>query len=135
MNSQTDWANPDGVRTIILFNSNFSPLAGILGCGYYLHTCAPSITKTAKNQDKVGRDLFIGYTLVFLTYAIVGGMGYIGFIGVRFASDFSPEGKTPDKLNKINSNCLQMFDYVDVGAFILRIAIFCCLFSTYPLLN
>jgi len=48
-NNQTKWDDPEAVRTIILFNTNFSPLAGILGYGYYLHTCAPVFTRTAKS--------------------------------------------------------------------------------------
>ena len=40
------------------------------------------------DADKVGRDMFIGYFLVFLSYAIVGCMGYIGFMGTYFKSYF-----------------------------------------------
>jgi hypothetical protein len=77
------------VRTIILFNREFPALAGILGCGYFLHTCAPSITRTAAKPENNSRDLFIGYTLVFLTYVIVGCMGAIGFLGIDFTADFT----------------------------------------------
>ena len=32
----TDWS--EGLRTLTLANSSFSPLAGILGTGYFLHS-------------------------------------------------------------------------------------------------
>ena len=35
----------------------------------------------------------------------------------------------------IDQNCLNMFNYLDVAAFILRIAILMMIFSSYPLLN
>ena len=53
-----------------------------------MHTCALSITRSAKNPEKVTRDLFIGYLLVFISYALVGALGYIGFIGVYFKGYF-----------------------------------------------
>ena len=35
----------------------------------------------------------------------------------------------------IDQNCLKMFDYLDISAFILRLAIFFLIFSGYPLLH
>jgi hypothetical protein len=35
-NIATNWS--DNERTLVLFNTNFAPLAGILCCGYFLHT-------------------------------------------------------------------------------------------------
>jgi hypothetical protein len=40
--------------------------------------------RSAKNPENNIRDLFISYTLVFMSYIIVGGFGYIGFIGTFF---------------------------------------------------
>jgi hypothetical protein len=42
---ETDWNS--SLRTLTLFNSNFSPLAGILGLGYFLHTCSLPIVRSA----------------------------------------------------------------------------------------
>ena len=68
-----------------MVNSNFSPLAGILGLGYFLHTCSLPIVRSAARPEKTDRDMFLGYFFVFISYLLIGTMGYIGFIG----SDFS----------------------------------------------
>jgi len=128
----TNWAGPD--RTLVLFNSDFSPLAGILCAGYFLHTCSLPIVRSSKNPDKVGRDMFWGYFLVFISYAVCGSLGYIGFLGTKFTSYFvNHEGSST--AGEIDQNCLNMFDYLNVYAFILRLAIFLLLFSTYPLVH
>ena len=71
---------------------------------------------------------------MFATYIIVGAMGYIGFTGKFFKQYFinTQNGSTP---NLIAQNCLNMFHYRDVPAFILRLAILFLNFSTYPLLS
>jgi hypothetical protein len=71
-----------------MFNTQFATLAGVLCGGYFLHTCALSITRSAKNPEKVTRDLFMGYLLVFISYSLVGALGYIGFIGPYFTDYF-----------------------------------------------
>jgi hypothetical protein len=96
-----------------MFNSNFGPLAGILCAGYYLHTCALPLIRSSKNPEKNVRDLFIGYFLVFVSYAICGAMGYIGFMGYEFRDYFvSSEGTST--AGEINQNCLNMFAYNSV---------------------
>ena len=69
----------------MLVSSNFAPLAGILCAGYFLHTCSLPIIRSSKNPEKNGRDIFLGYLLVFCSYAICGCLGYIGFLGFSFA--------------------------------------------------
>lgn len=96
-----------------------------MGLGYYLHNCSLPIVRAAKNPEKSHRDVFIGYLLVFLTYAVLGTLGYIGFTGYKFES----------YKGEIDQNCLNMFNYAEVGAFILRLAIFMLLFSGYPLVH
>ena len=117
-----------------MFNLNFSPLLGILCTGYFLHTCSLPIVRSSKNPEKVGRDMFIGYLLVFISYAIVGCMGYVGFMGYYFR-DYFDKIKDSETSGQIDQNCLNMFDYKDVAAFVLRLAIFLLIFSTYPLLS
>ena len=78
------WQDLHGIRTIVLFNANFAPLAGILCTGYFLHTCSLPIMRSAKYPENNIRNLFISYTLVFLSYVIVGVFGYIGFLGTFF---------------------------------------------------
>lgn len=78
----SDWST--NMRTLVAFNLNFAPLAGDLCAGYFLHTCSLSVLRASKAPEKASRDLFLGYLLVWLSYAIVGTFGYIGFIGYGF---------------------------------------------------
>ena len=88
--NETNWAESNK-RILVMLNVNFPPLLGILCTGYFLHTCALPIVRSSKNPEKVGRDMFIGYLLVFISYIIVGTMGYIGFIGTYFKDYFVKE--------------------------------------------
>jgi len=133
----TDWS--EDTRTIVLFNKDFALLMGIFGAGYFIHTCSLPIVRSAKNPEKVPRDVFLGYLAVFISYAVVGSLGYVGFLGTKFSWYFEaaakpnpPAGTVP---GQIDGNCLNMFKYDDVGAFILRFSVFMLLFSTYPLVN
>ena len=83
---KTDWTSE--MRTITLISSNFSPLASIFGLGYHLHTCALPIVRSAKRPENNDRDLFLGYLFVFISYILLGGLGYIGFIGTNFTEYF-----------------------------------------------
>jgi len=85
---KSEWETGD-MRYLVLFNANFSPLAGILCAGYFLHTCSLPIIRSSKNPEKNDRDVFLGYFFVFLSYAICGVLGYIGFLGVDFSSYFT----------------------------------------------
>ena len=122
------------VRTIVLFTANFSPLASILNIGFYLHTCAVPILRNAKKPQNNSRNLFIGYSIVFLSYVLIGSLGYYGMIGSVFTKYFVKE-KAGKHAGEINQNCLDMFQYSSGLAFVVRLAIFMLLFSTYPMLN
>lgn len=130
--NNVDWASNE--RVIVLFNSNVSPLAGILCAGYFLHTCSLPIVRSSANPEKQIRDVFIGYLLVFISYAVCGSLGYIGFLGFSF-SDYFESVESTATAGQIDQNCMNMFDYTNVPAFILRLAIFMLLFSTYPLVH
>lgn len=80
----TDWSSSN--RTLVLFYHKYPSLLGILCAGYFLHTCSLTIVRNSKNPEKNTRDVFIGYLLVFISYAICGSLGYIGYMGVNFAS-------------------------------------------------
>lgn len=69
---------------IKLFSSEYPPLMGILGGGFYLHNIALPITSKSANPKNNRRDIFIGYLLVFFSYTICGVMGYFGFSAVKF---------------------------------------------------
>lgn len=126
----TNW--DENKRTLVLFYGNYPQLLGVLCAGYFLHTCSLSIVRNSKNPEKNTRDVFIGYFMVFVSYAICGSLGYIGFMGVNFASYFNNVQGT-STAGQIDQNCLNMYEYYDVSAFVLRLAIFFLLFSTYPL--
>lgn len=130
----TAWQQLHGVRTIVLFTANFSPLASLLNTGYYLHTCAVPILRNAKKPEHATRNLFCGYFIVFLSYVIIGGLGYVGFIGTMFMEYFKRIYYT-DSTGEVAQNCLNMFGYIEFVEWIVRFAIFMLLFSTYPLLN
>jgi len=129
----TDWSNTQ--RTLVLFNMNFGPLAGDLCTGYFLHTCSLSVLRSSKNPEKNGRDLFIGYLLVWVSYSVVGLFGYIGFMGSNFSDYFIDADKNDTFPGQIAQNCLMMFNYDSVAAFVLRLAVFTLIFSSYPLVQ
>lgn len=118
----------------MLFTANFSPLASILSVGYFLHTCAVPILRNSKKPEHNTRNLFVGYSIVFVSYCIIGGFGYMGFIGTLFKNYFVSILLT-DRSGEINQNCMNMFGYTDTVAFIVRLAVFMLLFSTYPMTN
>jgi sodium-coupled neutral amino acid transporter 9 len=115
-----------------MFNSNVSPLAGLLGIGYFLHTVSIPIIKNNAVQANNERDVLAGYLLVAGSYIIVGVMGYIGFTGYFFTHKFLD---MPADAREITQNCIMMFDTTNVLAFFMRIALFCLLFCCFPLIN
>jgi hypothetical protein len=118
------------VRSIKAFNADFSPLAGALGIGYFLHTVSLPIVRNNANPKNNERDVFFGYLLVGFTYISVGVMGSIGFVGAYFTPYFKRK-MTPE----MEQNCMNMFDVKDVLAFIMRFALFALLFCVFPLIN
>jgi len=56
----------------------------MLSVGFFLHPLSIEIVKNNRDQTKNYRDTFLGYFLVFFSYAAVGTMGYIGFKGNYF---------------------------------------------------
>ena len=133
-NKETLWDKLLGVRTIVLFTANFSPLAGLLNTAYFVHTTAVPLLRNAKKPEHNTRNLFIGYTIVFISYVMIGCLGYVGFIGTIFRQYYH-NMKTTVYSGEINQNCLNMFGYSDAASFMVRFAVFMLLFSTYPLLN
>lgn len=128
----TDWSS--SLRSLTLFNPNFSPLAGILGLGYFLHPCSIPISRSAAKPEHTKRDMFLGYFFVFISYVIIGTLGSIGFIGTDFTTYFEGNLGTATA-GQVDQNCLNMFAYTDVAAFVLRSAIFLLIFSGYPLVH
>ncbi|CAI2361314.1 unnamed protein product [Moneuplotes crassus] len=103
---------------LLLINTNFAPLAGMLTIGYCLHNVSLPILKNNKNKQNNVRDLFCGYLSTCICYIFIGTLGYIGF-----SQDV-----------EYNQNCLNIFPPKHVFAFIARIVIFIQLIMIYPLL-
>lgn len=100
-----------------------------------MHTCSLPIIRSSANPEKNTRDVFLGYLFVYLSYAICGVLGYIGFLGYDFKQYFIDHYSDEKERSLIDQNCLLMFDYTNVAAFLLRIAVFMLLFTTYPLVG
>ena len=80
---------PDNkVRHLYLFGENPSMLAGALTMGYFSHSFVLSLMQNNEKQENNKRDLFYGYSLVCLTYTLIGLLGYIGFAGSEFNATF-----------------------------------------------
>ena len=105
-----------------------------MGLGYFIHQCSLPIVRSAARPEKTDRDVFLGYFFVFISYIVIGVLGYIGFIGTDFTTYFAGVADS-DLAGQIDQNCLNMFAYTDVAAFILRLAIFLLIFSSYPLVH
>jgi hypothetical protein len=116
----------------VLFNSGYTNLMGVLNAGFFLHTLSLSIVRNTAAPEKKSRDVFVGYFMVFCSYAVSGALGYIGFMGIAF-TDYFEQYQDTSKVGQIDQNCLNMYHYDDVKAFVLRLSIFLLLFSTYPL--
>mmetsp|Transcript_832 Transcript_832/g.1052 ORF Transcript_832/g.1052 Transcript_832/m.1052 type:complete len:91 (+) Transcript_832:1100-1372(+) len=89
---------------------------GILGGGYYLHNISIPIYRNSKNPENNLRDIFLGYTLVFLSYSICGVLGYYGFSSLNLF---------PGRDGIIEQNCLNMFGVNDFSAMFVRLCTFC----------
>lgn len=71
---------------IQLFGSSVAVLMGLLGGGFYFHNISLPVIRGSEKPDNNNRDVFIGYFLVYITYCLVGILGYYGFSGDTFAS-------------------------------------------------
>lgn len=73
---------------ISLFGDDPTKLAGALSLGYFTHNIIIPIMKNNEHIQNNKRDLFLGYFLVFLTYTLVGILGYYGFSGSQFQEHY-----------------------------------------------
>ncbi len=74
------------VRHIFIFGENPTILLGILTASYFSHSFILPIMKNNENPKNNKRDLFVGYFLVYITYLLVGIVGYIGFSDIGYTS-------------------------------------------------
>lgn len=114
-----------------MFNSNFAPLAGMLGIGFFLHPIALPIVRSNRNQRNNERDVFLGYLFTFLSYLVIAIFGYIGFSG----SYFTEYALRAEGFNRpIAQNCITMYEPTDNLAFFMRIMLFFLVFFSFPIL-
>lgn len=64
---------------MVMFGSGYGSLMGILGGGFYLHNISLPIYRNSKYPDKSIRDIFIGFSVVCLSYIFCGILGAYGF--------------------------------------------------------
>lgn len=100
---------------------------GILGGGFYFHNISLPVIKGNANPENNSRDVFIGYFLVFLTYAFAGVLGYYGFTGETFEQD------SPSTLG-IEQNCSVMFSTSSIMGTLMRLFAFFQLLTVNSLL-
>ena len=112
---------------IPLFGSQYMPLAGILGGGFYFHNMSLTMVSKAKNPEHNTRNIFIGFLLVFFTYSIIGVTGVYGFLGSRFA-EYNPS------VNLMKENCLNMMTADNPLGTFIRTCVLCQLLCVNVLL-
>lgn len=106
-----------------MMGSDYQCLVGILCGGYYLHNISLPIYRSSKHPENNLRDIFLGFFLVFLSYAACGCLGYFGFAnGALFPGQ------------SIEQNCLNMLRPDDAIAIIIRSCTFCQLLAATALL-
>ena len=107
-------------RYLKLFGENPLLLAGTLSMGYFCHNTVLTILKSNKNQYNNVRDLGFGYILVGLTYTMCGMLGYIGFTGKKFDTEFK-------------DNWFMFFDYDDYYILFFRLLNVFQLITVFPI--
>ena len=115
------------VAYIPLVGSQYMPLMGILGGGFYFHNMSLSMVHNAEKPEHNTRNILFGYLLVFLTYSVIGVTGVYGFTGVAFA-EYAPS------VDSIKENCLNMMSSDNKVATFIRSCILCQLLCVNTLL-
>lgn len=121
-------------RDIFLVNEKFSPLAGVLCIGYFLHPVMIPIIRRNQNQGKNERDIVVGFILVFGTYVLMGVLGYFGFMGYYFRNHMARNLKGNAR-EPLTQNCILMFEESDPVGFFLRTVIILNCMSSFPILH
>ena len=70
---------PGSPTKILLFGTNYGPLMGILGGGFYLHNISLPVYKNSRNPEKNVRDMFLGFFCVLMSYVLSGTLGMFAF--------------------------------------------------------
>jgi len=57
---------------------------GIMSGGFYFHNLSLPILKNVKDKSKNVRNVFLGYSLAFISYLMCGILGYFAFTSKDF---------------------------------------------------
>ena len=96
------------LRHLQLFGSDISKLCGMLPLGFFSHSIILPILKNNRYQENNKRDVFLGYSMVAVSYILMGISGYVGFSG----SKYDPELFGSVRNIKINSLFFFNFLYI-----------------------
>jgi sodium-coupled neutral amino acid transporter 9 len=124
-------------RYLYLFGENPGILCGTLSFGYFSHSLILPMIRNNRIQKNNQRDLFIGYCCVAATVIIVGILGYIGFSGSDFSSDFKSNWFQFYKSDNYFIfalrllNVIQLSSILPILTFVIRKQIFSSLFRGY----
>ncbi len=127
----------DKDRNLFLYGDNPGILCGTLSLGLFCHSVILPLLKNNRNPDNNQRDLFFGYVCVTLTYIIIGIMGYIGFSGHQFESDFKDNWfrfyKSDDYFILLLRilNVVQLVSIFPILFFVVRTQLFSTFFEKY----
>lgn len=108
-------------RHLKLFGENPALFAGTLSMAYFSHTTVLPVLKSNKNQENNIRDLSLGYYFACFTFSFSGILGYIGFSGKNFDTEFK-------------DNWFLFFDYDNYFILLLRILNVFQLITVFPII-
>ncbi|XP_060842799.1 neutral amino acid transporter 9-like isoform X3 [Rhopalosiphum padi] len=102
------------------YKNTFPATSGMLTLSMFIHNIIITIMRNNENQKHNGRDLSIAFTLVLLTYILIGITFYVCF---------------PLAKSCIEDNFLNNFPRTDVFSIIARVFLFFQLLTVYPLIS
>ncbi|KAL4119769.1 hypothetical protein QTP88_012544 [Uroleucon formosanum] len=102
------------------YKNTFPATSGMLTLSMFIHNIIITIMRNNENQKHNGRDLSIAFTLVLLTYLLIGITFYVCF---------------PLAKSCIEDNFLNNFPRTDVFSIIARVFLFFQLLTVYPLIS
>lgn len=126
-------ASDDSTRVLVVWGTNFAPLAGILNVSYYLHTAAVPVIRATNRPDRKYQDLAWGYFACMVTNIVAGVFGYCGFIGYSFRDYYAGDATLGRPAHsQMDQNSTNMFDYDALPACILKVSTAFWMLANYP---
>ena len=106
--------------------TSFPKSIGVLSLSFFVHNVIFTIFVNPTHPEHNDRNLFFGYLIDMLVYAMVGAAGYLGY----------HKYKDPDteEIKDISDNYLLMFSSKNVPIFVARLFLVIQMFITYPVI-